>query len=196
MAEILGILFLIFMAGLVLLGLRHLLRAGYLLSMILRDALSNPSNAGIDGGTLKSVQKQMKQGLDEPDMPYVTPERKQAVGISVPKIGTPKSAPADMVEQVNELYGQAWGVSFAGISEQQGLLIINGTEIAWEALNMLEDNGTELPKDDNHYVMLVLSTLFENEKYHDDIITMRDPADTDSVTYAVETIEKSLTAKT
>ena len=192
MTEILGLLFLLFMAGLVLLGLRHLLRAGYLLSMILRDALSNPSNAGIDGGTLKSVQQQMKQGLDEPDMPYVTPKKKQSVGISVPKIGTPKSAPTDMVEQVNALYGQAWGISFNGISREQGLLIINSTEIAWEALNIIEDKGTELHSDDNHYVMVVLSELFKAEKYHDDILTMRDPADTESIKYAVKIIEKSL----
>ena len=195
MTEILGLLFLIFMAGLVLLGLRHLLRAGYLLSMILRDALSNPSNAGIDGGTLKSVQEQMKKGLDEPDMPYVTPKKQQSVGISVPKIGTPTSAPADMVQQVNDLYGQAWGVSFDGISTEQGLLIINSTEIAWEALNIIENKGTQLPHDDNHYVLVVLSELFKAEKYHDDILTMRDPSDTASVKHAVKVIEKSLQSK-
>ena len=195
MTEILGLLFLIFIAGLVLLGLRHLLRAGYLLSMILRDALSNPSNAGIDGGTLRSVQDQMKKGLDEPDMPYVTPKKQQAVGINVPKIGTPSSAPTDMVEQVNALYGQAWGVSFNGISREQGLLIINSTEIAWQALNIIEDKGTELQDDDNHYVMMVLAELFKAEKYHDDILTMRDPEDTASVKHAVKVIEKSLKTK-
>ena len=192
MTEILGLLFILFITALVLLGLRHLLRAGYLLSMILRDALSNPSNAGIDGGTLKSVQNQMKQGLDEPDMPYVTPKKKQSIGINVPKIGTPASAPPDMVEQVNGLYGQAWGVSFNGISTEQGLLIINSTEIAWEALNILEGKGTELSHDDNHYVIMVLAELFKAEKYHDDILTMQDPIDTASVKHAVKVIEKSL----
>lgn len=190
MAELFALVILLAVFGFVLLGLRHLLRAGYLLSVALRGAVSDPKNSGIDGDTLRTIQGQIKRGIDEPHTDSHTPDLPPTQSINIPKIGRPHTANPDMVQAVNELYGADWGVSFNGISREQGLLIINTTEIAWCALNMLEDDGVHLPHDDSVYVHKILATLFSTEKYHDDIMTMDTPADTESVKFAMDTVRK------
>lgn len=185
---LLGLLFLC-----TLVGLRHLLRAGYLLSGVLRDAIADPKNAGVDGKTLRSVQKQMKQGIDEPDLPVKQAEHAKIIperDISIPSIGTAKTAPQSMVDAINELYGDNWGISFQGISREQGLLILNATQIAWEVLNQLENQGIALPQADEIYIHNILATLLSAERYYDDIITMEKPLDTDAIHLAMDTVKK------
>ena len=185
---LLGLLFLC-----TLIGLRHLLRAGYLLSAVLRDAIANPKNAGLDGKTLRAVQNKMKQGIDEPDLSLKQTEYTNTVPqqhIHIPPIGTAKTAPQPMVNAINELYGDNWGISFQGISREQGLLILNATQIAWEALNQLENQGIALPQADEIYIHTILTTLLSAERYYDDIITMEKPSDTEAINLAMDAVKK------